>query len=233
MGINSIIEKIGIKFKDADLLKEAFTHRSYLNERPDWKFGNNERLEFLGDAVLELAVTEELFKIFPKKEEGELTIYRAGLVNAKMLSKIAREIGLESEVLTSKGEAKELKEDRGEAILADAVEALIGAIYQDNGYGSVGKFVKKFVIKHLDEITKEGGKDAKSLIQEIAQERYSLTPTYQVLDESGPAHQRIFSVGLYFGDQLKAEGIGNSKQAAELEAAQKLIGRLKKGKYLI
>lgn len=228
-----MVDKIGIKFKDTNLLREAFTHRSYLNENPDWKGRNNERLEFLGDAVLELAVTQELFGIFPEKEEGELTIYRAALVNAGMLSRVARDISLNSEILTSKGEAKELSEGRGETILSDSVEALIGAIYIDSGYDPAYQFIKKFILKYLDEVVKSGGKDAKSLIQEIAQERHAITPTYEVLEETGPAHQRTFKVGLYFGDALKAEGIGNSKKTAELEAAQKLIDRLKSGNNLL
>ena len=219
-------DKIGFEFNNEDLLKEALTHRSYVNENALWPFKNNERLEFLGDAVLELVVTEELFTHFPKKEEGELTIYRAALVNSRMLSKVARDIGLDKEILTSKGELKEIGGGWGETILADGVEALIGSIYLDKGYVASRKFVRSFVMRHLENIIKAGAKDAKSLIQEIAQEKYGFTPTYKVLEESGPAHERLFKIGLYFGEELKSEGTGNSKQSAELVAAEKLFTKL-------
>jgi len=218
--------KIGTEFNNPDLLKEALTHRSYVNENAAWPFKNNERLEFLGDAVLELVVTEELFTHFPKKEEGELTIYRAALVNSRMLSRVARDIGLDKEILTSKGEQKEIEGGRGETILADGVEALIGSIYLDKGYAAAGKFIRSFVMRHLEDIVKAGAKDAKSLVQEIAQGKYGFTPTYKVLGESGPAHERLFKIGLYFGEELKAEGAGNSKQSAELVAAEKLLAEL-------
>jgi len=227
MVLNELENKIGIKFNNHDLLKEALTHRSYINENPKWSFKNNERLEFLGDAVLELVVTEELFNHFPLEEEGELTIYRAALVNFRMLSRVAHDIGLDKEIITSKGELKEIALGGGETILADGVEALIGALYLDGDYPTAKKFVKSFIMRHLEEIIKSGAKDAKSLVQEIAQDKYGLTPTYKVLEESGPAHERTFKVGLYFGDELKSKGTGNSKQSAELQAAEKLIDKLK------
>ncbi len=221
---NNLEKKLGVKFNKPELFHEALTHRSYLNENPKWSFRNNERLEFLGDAVLELSVTEDLFARFPEKEEGELTVYRAALVNSKMLSRVAREVGLTEEILTSHGEFKEISSGGGETILGDCLEALIGALYLDSGYNVTRKFVRSFILKHLEEVVKNGAKDAKSLIQEIAQDKYGLTPTYKVMSESGPAHQRIFKVGLYFGEELKSEGVGNSKQNAELQAAEKLIG---------
>jgi ribonuclease-3 len=227
MNVSSLEKKLNISFKNRNLPSEALTHRSYLNENPDWSFSNNERLEFLGDAILELIITEELFEKFPKKEEGEMTVYRAALVNSKMLRGVAREIGLDEEVLVSKGISRDITGREGEAILADAVEALIGAIYLDMGYEEAKKFVDKFILCHLEEVIKNGGKDSKSLIQEIAQDKHHLTPTYKVLDESGPAHSRKFRVGLYFGNELKAEGTGNSKQEAELEAAEKLLSKSK------
>lgn len=221
-------KKIGIDFKNKELLREALTHRSYLNENPEYKDGNNERLEFLGDAVLELIVTDELFKIFPNKEEGELTAYRAALVNSKMLARVADTIGLANKIMVSRGEARELDKAKGrESISADAVEAVIGAIYLDSGFSSSKKFISKFIFPNIDEVIISGGKDAKSLVQEIAQEKYKLTPTYKVLDETGPAHDRMFEVGLYFGSELKARGKGSSKQEAETNAAEKIIDALK------
>jgi ribonuclease-3 len=225
-------EKLGFNFNNGDLLKEALTHRSYLNENVRWPFRNNERLEFLGDAVLELAVTEELFKRFPSKEEGELTIYRAALVNARMLSKISRELGLDKAILVSKGELKDIVAGGGEAILADGVEALIGALYLDGGWEKAAKFVRSFVMKRLPEVLKGGAKDAKSLVQEITQARLGLTPGYRVLEESGPAHQKVFKVGLYLGEELKSSGSGRSKQSAELAAAKKFLKKLQVGEKM-
>lgn len=228
MDLKILQNKIGINFQNEDLLKEALTHRSYVNENISWPFKNNERLEFLGDAILELVVTEELFSRFPKKEEGELTIYRAALVNARMLSKVARDLELDKEILASKGELRDIVSGGGETILADGVEALIGALYLDGGYTVASKFVRSFVMTHLEEILRNGAKDAKSLVQEIAQARFGLTPTYKVLEESGPAHERTFKIGLYFGEELRSNGVGNSKQGAELKAAEKLLFELER-----
>lgn len=225
--LDDLQQKIGIKFKKISLLKEALTHRSYLNENPSWRENNNERLEFLGDAVLELAMTEELFNRFPEKEEGELTIYRAGMVNTKNLAAVAQEFGLAERILLSRGEAKSFAGRSRESISADAVEALIGALYLDQGYAKAKEFIDKFIVPGLDKVTKEGGKDPKSLVQEIAQSRYKITPSYRVLSEDGPAHDRTFRVGLYFNGDLKAEGEGSSKQEAETEAAKTLLQELK------
>jgi len=227
MDLKKFQDRIGLSFGNEDLLKEALTHRSYVNESPDWPFRNNERLEFLGDAVLELVITEELFNRFPKKEEGELTIYRAALVNSKMLSKVAREVGLNEEIFTSKGESKEISNGAAETILADGMEALIGALYLDGGYNLSRKFIRSSVLQELEAVLKNGAKDAKSLIQEIIQNKYSVTPTYKVINESGPAHQRNFEVGLYVGSELKSKGTGSSKQSAELKAAEVLVKKLK------
>lgn len=215
---------LDIHFDNKDLLKEALTHRSYLNEDPAWPYRHNERLEFLGDAVLEIAVTEDLFKRFPDKEEGDLTTYRAALVNTKMLCSIAKEMDLPLALRMSRGEAKEIHERRGEAILADAVEALIGAIYLDKGYAPAISFVERHILSHIDEVERGGGgKDPKSLVQEQVQEAYRVTPTYKVLDESGPAHDRFFTVGLYIDEELKSKGKGHSKQAAEIAAAEAFL----------
>jgi len=228
MELGKIQKKIGVKFEDKSLLEEALTHRSYLNENPRWRYGNNERLEFLGDAVLELVVTEELFRRFPKREEGKLTVLRAALVNSKSLYEVAKVVGLNKELLLSRGETKDAKGKGRETISANSVEAVIGAIYMDQGYEKAKKFIDTFVISKLDEVAKNGGKDAKSLVQEHAQADFKITPRYEVLDESGPAHNRRFRVGLYFEEELKAEGYGTSKQEAELDAAEKFLGNPEK-----
>jgi ribonuclease-3 len=219
-------EKIGIRFKNKDLLAEALTHRSYLNEYPNWRLPHNERLEYLGDAVLELVVSEKLFNRFPSYPEGQLTIIRAALVNYQMLAKVAESIDLDSFILMSRGERRDTGKAR-EVILANAFEAVVGALYLDQGIETVENFIEKFVMGHLAEILKTRSyKDAKSELQELIQEKLKLTPTYQVLEESGPAHKRIFKMGVYFGDKLIAAGTGASKQEAELEAAKNALKKV-------
>lgn len=220
-------EKIGYRFRNKNFLKESLTHRSYLNENPSWGISHNERLEYLGDAVLELAVTEELFNRFPGHPEGKLTALRAALVNYVMLALIARAIGLENFILLSRGEAKDTGRAR-EVILANAFEALIGAIYLDSSYKEAKVFVNKFVMAHLDEVIKKQlYEDPKSLLQEKIQAQLKVTPNYKVLEERGPDHAKIFTVGVYFGEQLITTGDGPSKQDAEVEAAQKALKLLK------
>jgi|SRR3989344_146209 len=219
---------IGLTFQNPDLLKEALTHRSYLNENPRWSTPHNERLEYLGDAVLELAVTEELFRQFPEDPEGKLTVLRAALVNYQRLSAIAGEIGLEKHIFMSKGERGDTSKAK-EVILANAMEALIGAIYLDQGFEATRKFIHQFVLVHLPEIlATKSYRDAKSELQEIVQERLRVTPSYKVMDESGPAHKRIFRMGVYFDNDLIAEGSGASKQEAEVEAAKQALERYSK-----
>ncbi len=216
-------QRLGIKFKNIDLLKEALTHRSYINENPSWKLPHNERLEFLGDAVLELAVTENLFKEYPNAPEGELTSIRAALVNYQMLSQIARNMELDSFIFLSRGEAKDTGKAR-EVILANAFESLLGAIYLDAGYEEAEKFIKLNVLIHLPEVMKNQlYKDPKSLLQEIVQEESKVTPNYKILSERGPDHAKIFRVGVYFDERLVAEGEGSSKQEAEIEAAKNTL----------
>ena len=224
----SILEKkLGIKFKNEDLLHQAFTHRSYLNENPDFKLDHNERLEFLGDAVIELIVTEHLFKDYPEKAEGDLTNWRAALVNAKMLTSVAEDLGFNEFLLLSRGEGKELGKARA-YILANAFEALLGALYLDQGYKPCDDFIKKYLLVNLAEIIKDGSyKDAKSKFQEEAQERVSITPNYKVIKESGPDHEKNFIVGVYLDKELVAEGKGTSKREAE-EAAAELALDVKK-----
>ncbi|MEK7061856.1 MAG: ribonuclease III [Patescibacteria group bacterium] len=213
-------KKLGLNFKNKDLLTQAFVHRSYLNENPDFHLNQNERLEFLGDAVLELIVTEELYKKYPEKAEGELTNWRAALVNAKMLTSVAEELNFNDFLLLSRGEKKELGKARA-YILANTFEALIGALYLDSGYEPTEKFIKKYLIKNLSDIIKNGSyKDSKSHFQEKAQDIVGITPIYKVLKEWGPDHQKNFTVGVFLAEELVAEGEGSSKQEAEDQAAK-------------
>lgn len=202
---------------------QAFCHRSYLNENPECRLENNERLEFLGDAVLELIITEYLFAKYPKNPEGDLTNWRAALVNAKTLSETAQEIGLNDFLLLSRGESKELGKAR-QYILANTYEALVGAIYLDIGYDAAKIFIHENLIKKLPLIIEKGlYKDAKSSFQEEAQERASITPTYKVLGEIGPDHAKEFTVGVFLDRTLVAKGVGSSKQEAEEDAAKKAL----------
>lgn len=212
--------QLGLSFHNLDFLIEALTHRSYLNEHREYTGNHNERLEFLGDAVLELAVTDFLFKKFPAKSEGELTNYRAALVNTMSLAECARTLGINDYLLLSKGEAKDTGRAR-EVILADAFEALIGALYLDSGYESVEAFIAKNLHGKIDEIiAKRSYQDAKTRFQEIAQERGGITPRYKTLSEEGPDHARHFTVGVFIGAEEIARGEGQSKQEAEQLAAE-------------
>ena len=220
-------KQLGITFHNVDFLKEACTHRSYLNENQDWPFSHNERLEFLGDAVLELVITEALFKAYPDDDEGHLTSVRAALVNYISLAQVARDVSLGEYILLSKGEEKDTGRAR-EVILANAFEALLGAIYLDGGYEVVAAFIRDNVFIHTQEIIdKQLFKDAKSLLQERAQEKFKTTPSYQVLSESGPDHHKEFLVGVFFKDKKIAEGRGYSKQEAEVEAAKNALEDVK------
>jgi ribonuclease-3 len=213
-------KKTKIVFKDKNLLKQAFIHRSYINENPSQGLAHNERLEFLGDAVLELIVTDFLYKKFPKYAEGELTSVRSALVNAVIISSVAEDTGMNDYLLLSKGETK----DKGKArqyILANTYEAYVGALYLDQGYDVVEKFIAKTLLPKTDEIVnKKLWRDAKSLVQEKAQEFVNVTPAYKVISEAGPDHDKHFTVGIYFAKNLIAEGKGKSKQEAEQKAAE-------------
>ncbi len=220
----SIFEKkTKITFKDKNLLMQAFIHRSYINENPATGLSHNERLEFLGDAVLELIVTDYLYKKYPNYTEGELTAVRSALVNALIISEAASKTGMNDFLLLSKGEAK----DNGKArsyILADTYEAYVGAVYLDQGYDTINDFVTKSLLYKTDEIVnKKLWRDAKSLVQERAQEFSLLTPSYKVLNEVGPDHDKQFTVGILFGDNLIAKGRGKSKQEAEQKAAENAL----------
>jgi len=216
-------ERISIPFKDKNLLKQAFVHRSYINENPKLGLPHNERLEFLGDAVLELVVTEDLFKKYPTETEGELTAYRSALVNAVIISEVASELGMNDFLLLSKGETKDTGRAR-QFILANTFESFIGALYLDQGYEKAKKFINKNLFVRIDDIV--AGKlwqDAKSFVQEQAQEHLGVTPSYKVLKETGPDHDKHFVIGIFFGEDLIAEGKGKSKQEGEQKAAQKAL----------
>lgn len=224
----SKFEKIaGLSFKNKNLLKQAFIHRSYLNEHKGATLDHNERLEFLGDAVLELVTTDFLYKNYPTKPEGELTSYRAALVNANTCSVQALELGVNELLFLSRGEAKDTGRAR-QIILANAFEAIIGAIYLDLGYSAARDFIQKHLLSNAEEIIKKSiGEDYKSSFQKKAQEVYSLTPTYQLIKEVGPDHNKIFTIALYIGEEQIAIGEGRSKQEAEQEAAR--LGLVEKG----
>lgn len=214
--------RIGVVFKNKDLLLEAITHRSYLNENPKWPINHNERMEFLGDAVLELVVTEHLFKNFPNPE-GEMTNWRAALVNSVMLASISSEFDLNNFILFSRGESKDTGRAR-QYILANATEALIGAIYLDQGYNAAAGFIDRFILKELPRIIENRlYRDSKSLFQEKAQEQVGITPSYNVLDEWGPDHARHFKVGVFLGDEMVGQGQGPSKQEAQQKAAEEAL----------
>jgi ribonuclease-3 len=223
MNTNDLLKlqkKLGHTFKNTSLLKQALVHRSYLNEHPDFKLGHNERLEFLGDAVLEIVVTEFLYLNFQDTPEGDLTNWRASLVNAKMLYEVAAELEIEEYLYLSKGEARDKNKKSRQFILADAVEAIIGALYLDQGMDPAREFILNNVVSKLDNILKnQSYLDPKSRFQEKAQEDRGLTPHYQILDETGPDHAKIFTVGLYLGEELISNGKGSSKQEAQVEAA--------------
>jgi len=216
-------QKHNLIFNDEALLRQAFTHRSYLNEHREETRGHNERLEFLGDAVLELASTRFLYDKFPLHPEGDLTAYRAALVNAVTLSEVAGLLGMNDYLLLSKGEAKDTGRAR-QFLLANAIEALIGAIYLDQGFEAAERFVAEHLFPKIDEIIKQKlWQDAKSLLQEKAQEFEGATPTYTVVRETGPDHDKRFVVSVNIRSTTVAQGEGRSKQDAEQSAARNAL----------
>ena len=209
-----------IEFNNTNLLEQAFIHRSFINENPRSGLVHNERLEFLGDAVLELISTEFLYEKYPDQNEGDLTAYRSALVNAITLGDVALNLHFNDMMKLSKGEAKDVHRARS-SILADAYEAFIGALYLDQGYAAAKTFIERTLLTKMEEIIRKGlYKDAKSFVQEKSQELYSITPIYKVLSEEGPDHDKLFKIGIYFGDELIAEGDGKSKQEAETASAR-------------
>jgi ribonuclease-3 len=221
--IKAIQAVLEVDFADTQILLSAITHRSYLNEHREATWEHNERLEFLGDAVLELVVTDFLFKTYPDKPEGELTAIRAALVNTNSLAAASERMGINKFLLMSKGEAK----DEGRArqyILANVFEACIGAIYLDQGYAVARNFIAKRLFDYTEEIIhKRLWQDAKSRFQELSQEHASITPNYETLSQEGPDHDRIFTVGVFLRQEKVAEGKGRSKQEAEQQAAQAAV----------
>lgn len=219
-------KKINVKFDNLDLLRQSVVHRSYLNEHPSFELGHNERLEFLGDAVLELVVTEHLYNNY-ENPEGELTNWRASLVNSKMLAKMASQVGIEDYLYLSRGESKDTGKAR-QYILANAFEALIGAIYMDQGWDGAKQFIEENMLPELPHILKyELYLDPKSKFQEASQDKLGSTPTYKVLKESGPDHSKEFEVGVFVGSEQIAKGKGSSKQEAQEHAAEKALKKKK------
>ena len=219
-------EQIGIKFKDYELLRNAFVHRSYLNEHRDSKYESNERLAFLGDAVLELVVTEFLYQNYPNPE-GELTNWRSALVKGEMLAKIATELNLGEYLFLSHGEEKSGGREK-DYLLANTFEAVVGVIYLELGYEMAKAFIEKFLLVHLEDILVKGEHiDAKSRLQELAQEKIGTTPNYELQHEEGPDHDKVFTMAAYIGTRMVGKGKGSSKQLAEQKAAEDALKRLK------
>lgn len=215
-------KKIGCKFKDKDLLKQSLVHRSYINEHKNFSLDHNERLEFLGDAVLELAVTDHLYLNYDLPE-GELTNLRAAVVRGEMLWRVAEELGVSDYLQLSRGEQRGSEKAR-QYILANAFEAVVGAIYLDRGYKAAEKFINKHIVSKLPEVIEKGLHiDSKSKFQEIAQEKHRVTPAYRVLSEEGLDHAKKFVVGVFLNDRKMGEGSGSSKQEAQQTAAKEAL----------
>lgn len=216
-------ENIGYTFSDKNLLKQAFVHRSYINENRSEKLEHNERIEFLGDAVLELIVTDHLFTTYPKKSEGELTALRSALVKTQALALAAGELNMNDFLFLSKGENRDTGRAR-QYILADTFEAFIGALYLDQGLDKATEFVAQTIIPRLEQVLRDRlWQDAKSDFQEKAQNKVGITPRYRTLKETGPDHDKQFVIAVYLDDKKVAEGEGRSKQEAEQDAAEKAL----------
>lgn len=220
INLDQIEKNIGISFKNKSLLQNALVHRSYLNENPDFELSDNERLEFLGDAVLELIVTDFLYKN-SKEPEGILTNFRASLVNTKMLASVSDKLDIKEYLYLSKGEKNGVDERSKIGILADSCEAIIGALYLDQGLKMAEKFIRENILIDFDKIVKEKSYvDYKTYFQEASQAKVGITPTYEVKSESGPDHDKEFEIGVYLNEDLIAVGKGKNKQSAQEEAAK-------------
>jgi ribonuclease III len=220
--VDEFANKHQLKFNNQSLLQQVFVHRSYLNEHRSFPLQHNERLEFLGDAVLELVATEYLYLRY-ENPEGELTNWRSALVRGEMIAKIANELGMNDYLLLSKGEQQSEGRAR-QLILANSFEALIGAIYLDQGYAVAQKFLEEHLLHHLEDVlSKRLHIDAKSDFQEKSQDQLGITPNYNVLETTGPDHDRVFVVGVYLEKELVAKGEGRSKQKAEQAAAESAL----------
>lgn len=219
-------QKLGFEFTNLELLITALTHRSYVNEHKKSVSEHNERLEFLGDAVLELAVTEYLYSNF-SEPEGILTSWRAALVRTESIGDAGDKLGYGPLIRMSKGE-KNGSERAHLQILANAFEAVIGAIYLERGYTAARDFIHANIIVKLDDILASGSwRDPKSWLQEISQKVDNQTPVYKVLSEEGPDHDKVFTLGVFVGDKLMGQGTGPSKQVAQQQAARKAIAAYK------
>lgn len=219
--IKDLQKKIKLKFNNLGLLEQATAHRSYLNEAAGKEINSNERLEFLGDTVLSLIISDWLFEKFPQYPEGQLTNLRSNIVRTSALAQIAQKLNIGDYLLLSRGE-RDSNGSQNPSILADAMEAVIGSIYLDQGIEPTQKFIKENFTHLVEEITISGQlKDAKSLLQEKLQAEAKQTPIYKTLEENGPDHDKIFTVGVYAGDELLAKGQGKSKQLAQESAAKK------------
>ena len=211
MNTKSLLEfekTIGFAFINKNLLEQSFIHRSYINEHPQLGKEHNERLEFLGDAVLELVVTQYLYKKYPGTPEGQLTAYRSALVRTESISEAALNLGVNDYMFLSKGEARDMGKAR-EYILANAFEAIVGSVYLDQGFERAEEFITNTLLHKIDVIVKKGlWRDAKSFVQEKAQEIFSVTPTYKVMSEIGPDHDKEFTIAIMFGDDIVTTGEG-------------------------
>jgi len=223
MDFKTFEDRAGLHFHNIGLLKQAFTHRSYLNENRQSGLEHNERLEFLGDAVLELVMTDYLYKRYTDMDEGGLTSLRSALVNWDTCSQVAESLGMNEYLLLSKGETKDTGRAR-QYILANTIEALIGAIYMDQGFDAAKDFILKHIAPLADGIVEKGTWiDAKSSFQTQAQEHEGITPTYKTIRESGPDHDKEFVIGVFLNNDKVGEGQGKSKQDAEQEAARNAL----------
>jgi ribonuclease-3 len=221
--IIEFLSENNFSLKDDKLFRQAFIHRSFINENPKSELHHNERLEFLGDSVLELISTSYLYKKFPDSPEGELTAYRSALVNTGSLAEVASGLEYNNFLQLSRGESKDIGRARL-SILADTYEAVLGAMYLSCGYEMCYKWVEKSLLINTDNIVKTKlFKDSKSYLQEKAQEVYSVTPVYKIIRESGPDHDKKFEMGVYFNDKEIAKGEGSSKQVSEIAAATEAL----------
>lgn len=221
--LSGLMKTLGVTFQNVDTLRQALVHRSYLNEHTSFPLDQNERLEFLGDAVLELVVTEHLYSNYPNPE-GEMTNWRASLVNGSQLADVAASLDVEEYLYMSRGERKDKGGKARRYILANAMEAIIGAVYLDRGWDVAKEFIERTILSLLPNILeKKLYIDPKSRFQEAAQERTGVTPTYKVLSEEGPDHSKTFVVGVYVGGEEIAQGTGTSKQEAQVSAADAAI----------
>lgn len=219
-------EKLGFEFDDINLLVTALTHRSYVNEHKESVHEHNERLEFLGDAILEMVSSDFLYRNY-NEPEGIMTSWRAALVRTESIGAAGKELGYEPLVRLSKGE-KHGSDRAHDVILADCFEAVIGAIYLDKGYEEAKDFIYKHILNKIDSILEEGSwRDPKSYIQELAQKSDGVTPVYRTMKEEGPDHDKTFTVGVYVGDELKGVGTGHSKQEAQTNAAREGVKKYK------